>query len=681
MKPRAASPSTRAYGIAAGVLGVTLVVGLPELSLNLTVDAGRACFDAFASAASPPDEACRATAKRWSWLASRTPWVRRRAGLVLEELDARWNVEAYVEAAVGALDDEAAARAFEGLDAARERVERGSQRLRLDELGEPMGLPHPGRLAYFVGDRRALDAHAFTFGAHDAAKHAIAAVLAEGRGERAIRLGEHYHGQPNTDLRVLVGALDCMSKEPKPDDLLREVETSRAAKRTANFVRNYGEIRVVFEACARLRRNPPPPAPTETGAGELDRYEQRMALALRRWADECEPSHLEPRSKGAMGPCRASPRVAALLTDVETKLSAAEPLRYRLELLAVVAPHFDDGRALARLARPRNAERSHFDRLPWTIDEWLWSDGQGEPYVMPEAFEAAASRLAEMAVAGDPDKELVTLAAVMRMHAARGFALVGRADKAEDALDGALVELAPLKGQQQLARSSLLWVLGDTTNALLALKPEELGAPLDRAAVRLQRAVLLLPEVKMAQAELLAARADAGEDPVLVDRIRWWLAATGWTDTSLTAPRDGEALPLVGDLAGVTPEVRAAKTSEALGVWQAWTEAAAARPESMRTLRRKAMRARGAAPRLSLAPTLMLAARLAPQDKAERWLDAFFILDAERVPVAYQAWVRYLAARGRGDKAAASRWRERFRTLMGFAHDPQRAELWRAAGI
>ena len=670
--------SWRRGWIAVGVTLATATIGLPELSLNCAVDAATACFDAFESGVTAPADSCRDGAARWAWLAVRTPWVERRAALVLEELATRWAVARYVDAAVGVLDDDAVAQAYEALEPASERVAEGSRRLRMDDLGAPVGVPHAGRLAFSVGDRKSLDAHAFSYGAHDVAKHAIAAALTEARGDRAIRLAEHYHGQPNTDLRVVVGALDCMSTEPKSHELLVEVQAGRAEKRSANFVRNYGEVRVVLEACARLRHVSAPPLPTEEGAGKLDRYEQRMALGLRRWADECEPGHLAGHPSGAMGPCRSNQRTAALLADVDTALSGQGPLRYRLELLALVTPWFDDPRRLARIARPHNAERSHLDRLPWAIDEWVWSEGAGEPFVMADAYDAAASRLAEMAVSGDPDKELVTLAAVMRMQAARGHALVGHAERAEDSLAGALVELSPMKGQAQLARSSLAWVLGDRKRALDALEPGAIRSPVDRAAVRLQRAQLLLPDAKAAQTELLAARADAAGDPVLVDRIRWWLAATGWTDANGAQPGDAEALPLIGALVGVTPEVRAAKTSAALAVWQSWTTSP---PAAMRANRMRAMRARGVAARLSLAPVLMLAAKLAPPVKAERWLDAFFAIDAGRVPIAYECWLRQLAARGRGDDAAASRWLERFQYLMRLTHDSERAELWRAAGI
>ncbi len=660
---------------------MTATFVLPELSLNCAIDSATACFAQFESGTEAPDESCREHAVHVAWLARQAPWVHRRAALVLEELEARWAVARYVDAAVGLLDDEALERAYEPLETARERVEHGSGRLRLDELGPPIATPNAGRLAFALGDRQGLDAHAFSYGAHDVAKHAIASALLEGRGARAIRLAEHYHGQPNSDLRTLVGALDCLSQEPKPVAPLLEVEASRAAKRTANFSRNYGGVRVVLEACARWQNSTPPPLPSDAGAGELDRYEQRMALGLRRWADECDPGHLGLANGNAMAPCRSSVRVASLLSDVEGKLSGSEPLTYRLELVALLTPWFDEGRRLLRLARPLRSERSPFERLPWSIDEWVWGDGAGEPFVMPEAYDAAASRIAELAVAGDVDKELATLAAVLRMQAARGYALVGKAAQAEAALAGALVELSPLKGQSQLARSSLAWVLGDTARALSALEPLALGSAGDRAAVRLQRGQLLLPDVKSAQAEFRLALSDAAGVPVLFDRIRWWLAATGWQDLNLPLPSDPQAWPRVGLLTGVSPAVRATKTSDALAVWQAWTTQAAAAPESMRVSRLRALHARGVAPRLSLAPTLMLAAKLAPPDKAERWLDAFFAFDAERVPVAYQAWVRYLAAHGRGDEAAAATWRARFRTLMGYANEPGRAELWRAAGI
>lgn len=660
-------------------LGATSVVALPEAAFNRGLDVGAACFVAFERGAAPPDESCRASGRRWLGLASRAPWIRRRATLALEELDARWAVASYVDAAVGLLDDDALAARWSALDGSREAIEAASGRLRMDDLGPPLPIPSGGRLAFSVGDRHSLDEHAFSFDAHDVEKHALRAALVEGRPERAIRLAQHYHGRPNTDLRVLVGALDCMAKEPHAEAPLLEVESGRAGKRTANFARDFGDVRVVVEACARLRRGPVTPPPATSNAGELDRFEQRMALALRRWADECDPGHVTPSTPGAMTPCRASERTRARIAEVLERLASSSPLAHRLELVALVTPWFDESAPLVRLARPHNAERTPVDRVPWAIEAWLASDGPAEPYVMPTAYAAAASRLAEMAVAGDPDKELVTLAAVMRVRAARGFAFVGERAKAEEALEGALVELAPLKGQAQLARSSLAWLLGDVATARRVLEPAAIGAPRDRAAVRLQRAMLLLPDVKSAREELVAARVEAAGDPELVDRCRWLLAALGVHDDSSPAPPDPERIPVIGELAGMSPEVRAAKTTDALAVWRAWL--AAGDPAALRATRYRALGVRGAAPRDSLVAHLLLGAGLAPADRAERWLDAFFAFDAVRLPVTEEVWLRYVVSRARGDEPAAKRWRERFDLLAALAHDPSRAELWRIAGL
>jgi hypothetical protein len=303
---------------------------------------------------------------------------------------------------------------------------------------------------------------------------------------------------------------------------------------------------------------------------------------------------------------------------------------------------------------------------------------------MPRAYDAAASRVAELAVAGDPDKELVTLAAALRMRAARAHAMVGDAARAQDSLEGALVELEPMKGQAQLARSSLAWILGKPEAALAALDPSALGAPVDRAAVRLQRATLLLPDVTSAERELRAAMEDLTGDATArgavdwANRVRWMLLAVGGGDASLPTSVDPEAAPAVGVLAGMLPEVRAAKTATALGIWQSWLGT----PESgLRELRYRALRARGTAPREALLAHLLLGARLAPGPRVERWLDAYFAIDGPRLPIAYQAWLRYAAARSRGDEAAASSWRTRFDKLVRLAHDPAQAELWRIAGL
>ncbi|MBM4376356.1 MAG: hypothetical protein FJ095_14845 [Deltaproteobacteria bacterium] len=679
MRPSVATEVRRGLVVTAVLASAaTGVVALPELALNRGVDVASVCFEAFERAESAPEESCRASARRWLSVAARIPWTARRATLAEEELDARWAVARYVDAAVGRVDDEALAGAWKPIDEAREALLAGTARLRFDDLGRPLPLPNDGRLAFQLGDRRALDEHAFAFVHHDVEKHAIRAVLVEGLPERAIRLAEHYQGRPNTDLRVLVGALDCMSKEPRPNDLVVEVEGGRAAKKTANFARDFGEVRVVLDACSRLRGTPAIPPPTEQTAGSLDRFEQRAALALRRWPDECDPAHVTPSTPRAMEPCRGSERNRARVQAVLERLASPDPLAYRLELVALVAPWFDEASPLTRLARPRPAERSATDRIPWSIDEWLDRHDPAAPFVMPRAYAAAASRLTEMALAGDPDKAVATLAGVMRMHAARGFAFTGDAARASEALEGALVELAPMKGQAQLARSSLAWLLGDLARAVAVLEPTTVGTPRDRAAVRFQRALLLLPDVEASKAELTLARVDAVNDPVLADRCRWFLAALGVFDASVLAPADADALPTIGALAGVSPDVRAGKTSRALGVWRAWLESHEAR---RRALRYRALEARGHAPHESLVAHLLLGAKLAPAGREERWLDAFFALDAVRLPVTEEVWWRYVVARARGDSLAAERWRKRFDLLANLAFDPARAELWRVAGL
>jgi hypothetical protein len=82
-----------------------------------------------------------------------------------------------------------------------------------------------------------------------------------------------------------------------------------------------------------------------------------------------------------------------------------------------------------------------------------------------------------------------------------------------------------------------------------------------------------------------------------------------------------------------------------------------------------------------MAAYLLLASRLAPKDKVERWLDAFFAIDATRVSLSHYAWLRHLAARWRGDPPSAELWWQRFHDSVTRLTDPARAELWRAAGL
>jgi hypothetical protein len=650
--------------------------------LNRAIDLGRSCFDRFANGAAAPEPACKHSVRRRLWLPLRTPWTKRDAIIVGEELEVRWAIAAYVDAAVGALSTDSLRARFADVLSAQQQVEKGTGRFRLDVLGPPIPAPEPGELAFLVGDRRALDERAFDWTQHYTERHAMAAALLENRAARALRLAEHYHGRPNTDERIVVGALECLAKDASYDVHARalgpviEVEHGRARKRDANFERNFGDARVVIEACSQLHGKAAPEIPTTGPAGKMDRYEQLMALRLRHWADECDPQHLPGKNGNVMQQCRQDEATATNLEHVERKLEGEEPLRYRLELVALMVPAFDEAPPILRLMRSRNAERPHTARVPWTIDEWIERDGPDEPFLPPHVLDAAAARLGELAVAGDTTKDLTTLAAVLRMRAAKGYAQRGDVARAEAALAAGLVGLAPLKGQAQLARSSMEWLLGRHDRAIAILDAASVSSAADRARVRLQRAQLLLPDKKAALVDLLAAKQDAQGDADLTERIRWLLLAAGYEDGSVSQPSDPLAAPRLGEKLGVSPQVRAQKMNEAIAIWQSWLAA----PE-LRVSRYRAYRARGDAPRESLAAYLLAASRLAGDGDAERWLDAFFAIDATRVPLVHQAWIRHLAARWRGDETAAAAWHTRFTSLMRLANDPRRADLWLAAGI
>ncbi len=529
-RPATASGAKRRATVRARVaLGVALVGALafilPGASLTVAVDRARACFERVERGVVGD---CSRAGGPWLWLPERVPFTRREAQLVREELAARAAVARYVEAAVVTLDGDEMARRFDAVVSAATLLEAGTGQLRLDVLGRSMPTPEPGEVAYAVGDFRTLTDRAFSWTQHYTEKHAIFAALAAGDTVRALRIGKHYEGRPNSDERVLLGALACIDgRYDRAIEHVAEVVRSRQDKRHANFSRNYGDARIVLVACARLAGKSPPDEPEVGDAGEIERALREVVLAA-------SLRHARPRRACDAGDrdCDAAQETDAFARTVKLLTSGA-PVTHRLALVALVASHLEEGAELARAASPPGGEAPLVDRLPWSVDAWTGATAR-EPFVPAEHFARAARHAAELAGQRGPTLagqraaelggqrgaqsgaeltgELARLSGALWLMAARGYALGGEAPKSQSALEIALIALKPSSHRAQLVRSSLASVLGEREAPQGALRAEGAGAP------ELSRGTESLAEARL---EALRARGTAPPEPRLAGT---WLA-------------------------------------------------------------------------------------------------------------------------------------------------------------
>ncbi len=666
-------------------LAVAVLV-LPALALHLSVVGPRACFAALEQTAGNAEPAdCRARG-RWLWLADHVPWTQRDAARLREELLARWAATHYLDAAIGLLDDVQLEQRYGALKSVAFEVDNGTGRLRLDELGPMMATPAPGALAFSIGDRNALVAHGLSFNQHYTEKHAVRAALLEGNLARAVRLAKHYQGRPNSDLRVMIAALLCLGgKYQLGMDQILQVERSRAEKRSANFSRDFGEPRVVIEACATLGGLDAPAIPSYGHAGNWNHRARLMALRLRKLRAQypCDWAQGEPEQ------CLSNQALRDNVAHLRRNLSDTDNLRYRLESVALVAELFRDPLEASRLASPRKNEPGLKARTPLLVESWTAPATADQPFVSAERFDAAAEHLHGLSKLQPVQPQLAQLAGVMWLRAAMGWAARAKADRARRAAKrGATLALDFLEGR--VARASLELLLGNRTRGLELLQVDDLLGTataehsFGETAIELQRALLRLPEREAAKAHALRSR-DAAKrhgHQGLFEQASWLLLALGHVEPTLTqlvgaTPRVGR----IGPPSELIPTAtRHHDLSACLGQWQQWL---ASPPPQKRATRWRAWRHRGDAPEATAA--LMLAAGQlvdAPTaERTERWLDAFMSFDAAKLRLRNYAFARHLAASWRGDEASATRWRQRYEQLAELSQDPGTADLLQQLGL
>lgn len=662
-------------GVLVGLL--LLVATVPVVLLDVGRRRARRCLARIDAPETTRLPACDAHAS-WFALPAKVPWTARWTSLLTEELSARMAVARYVDAAVGTPDRELLPRRWAALREAAQAVEEGSGRLRLGQLGSAIPAPEPGALAFSVGDQQTLVKHGLDWTQWYTSKRAIEIALLRGQLGRAQRLAEHYAGRPDTDLRLMIGALLCTAGQAdRGMEHARSVERARADKRNANMARHFGAARVLVEACAAQAGAEPPRVPSYGGAGEWDHRARLAAMRLR--LAQLEPGCDRPDD---LGGCEHTERLTEAANGAVRWLDSRIAMEFRLELVAAVAPFLPSSTMARELIRPLPDEPGPLAGLPLTVHRMMARGSPARPFVSSKQLLAAADHL----LALEPvSPEQQALAGAMIAHAATALAGLGEAEQAlAQARRGADLALDDELGRALLV-SSVAHLAGQTRAGVDALRASLDG---DRApdallaAAHLQLSELLASAGRRAEALTAARRgaevARSAAVPYLNERAQWLLLALESLSSSAAPTRTGWAavpkMPMLGPHTTWVPaEARAATTSRAVEVWRTWLAAAG---PTRRACRYEAFRSRGDAPD---GPTahLVLAGLLADEPaEVEPWLDAFYAIDGGHTRLRSYAWSRTEAARWRGDATATAIWLARYRALEQWAQQPTTAELF-----
>lgn len=685
--PRARRPRS-VRRVAAGALLCFVALGslAPELMLRLGQVRATSCLGEARAVRGERLPDCGRFVGDFA-LPARAPWTRRDATLAAEELEARRAIDAYVDAAVGAPDPTALAEHAAWVDREHDRVADGSGRLWLEELGPRVAAPSLGELAATLGDRARLLERPERFDAWPVRVAALDAAMLEADFDRVDEIARRFaEWDPrDADLRTHVGAALCLASPTQGLELLERVPVDRAAKRSANIARDYGEVWAVTLACAARAGLLAPEPPASGNAGIADRPETWLPSALRTTKDPAQRARhlheaierLERHDEHGVSPWLDGAR-AALLAAV----------------LHASGDELDDAR-LAVFARPR-AERAEPALGPsglW-LGELLHDPPGLEPNVPVAWLESAAARLATAAsrphAARDLEATLRDAASGMYLRAARARARRGEVELALAKLELAR-ELSPLDpARLRLWSASLAYAAGARERALRILEADPPGDAVDAPSDDRATATRTRARSLALEALLRASLGDAKRAAQLASLLPELARAIDDAETSLEiatvalafAPEDlrseaPEAPPWLGladphrrwaTVAGERPRDLLASYARALG---------AASPER-RAFRYQSFDRRGDAPRFALPWVVVQGALLDPDatsDTAETWLDAAMALDRRRSSLSAYAFVRLEAARMRGDAAAAERWRERLEVLRRLATGDDALEI------
>lgn len=665
-----------------------IVVATPFVVLRRTSREAAECLALYPKPRGPRLPDCSAGIPRLSKLAS-YPFMRHEATYRAEELWARIMVSEYENACVGNPDPRVRADTSKFVDDAQTVVERGSQRIQLDDLGPVVSAPHLGKMASSFGDRRTLIEHFDWWANWSVRVHAIQAAFIEGDVSKASEIARRYvdWDPRDPDLRTTMGAALCLGPDPgKGLELLTRVPGDRSDKRYAAIARNYGEVLAVMEACAKKAGTDMPAPPTVTHAGIADVLEARLVEDIR------------------LGKLPALVHEAAdkAITelDEERGLDATAPPFARAFLLGAIAAYDDrfgvekgplDGAAVAKLSTPADREGPLAPRLSLSLRDVVVEPPGLRPVLSADALARASAKLEALAghvtpsegAGSDPREAIRRMASALALHAAIASSRAGDVDAALAHLDEAQrISPAPVR-RAALSAATLAYVGGDSKRALDRLVgPEgdepavEAGCALVSSLAHASRAERAAARSDLARALTLAEKAD---DPALTLDARF-------LELAFSDPVPGGAPPAPVYMGMADPISRWEKGGDAAisRNLDAWKAAFGAPDDDRRAFRYAVMRVRGDAPSFAV-PYFVAGSRLLGGDPRspgmEVWLDALTADDAPRMPLAMYAWSRLEAARIRGDAAAAEVWQKRVNGVRAAKSADADLEIARFLGL
>lgn len=601
-----------------------------------------------------------------------------------EELISRIAMNRYIDAAVGDPNPERLAFGADATRSAQELVEAGSRRISFEELGSSSGAPHLGKLASWLGDRRALTASPEYFGLWYIRRDVMEASFVDADFEQVDDIARRYAAwdPSDADLVTTLGAALCITAPPEGYDLLEKLPARRAEKRYENLQRNYGELFAALTACANKAGTTAPILPEEGNAGVADMATVRRLVDLR--------LALPGKDRAA----RVRRAIDALSASGNDPLDTDQPFA-RAMLLAAVVTLSDqpiEPAVLADLATPRVSDGEGPLAPPAVTLRAILVRPQGLYPVVPASWlDDAARILAEASrTAPAPNRETLERAAgALFIHAAIEHAGDGHVDAAmESAASGARWSHAS-EAVEALSIATAAWVAGDATRALAALdrhssKPEGKSEVDVDLALSALEALVAGSAGDRARAERVAStlveEAKATESVDLAAHARW--TAVALAPASVVA--DGAGSGAVATMwTGLGDPVarhrdRAGPAIEATQL--AWARALGQGGNERRAFRYQLLDKRGDLPGLALPALIAGGALLDPgtsSDGVEIWLDTLTALDSRRMRLRSYAWMRMEAAKIRGDVYATDLWAERLAVLREVSSDEDNLELAR----
>ncbi len=719
------------------VLTVLVIFAIPLISVEIGTRRAIQCLARYQAPHPPSERPSCEDHMQWFVRPSRISWTRHNATYRAEEFYARMAFFDYLDASVAVPNSARQKETAKRLLEVEGIVKKGSARHSMEDLGpSAIGAPNLGRAALLVSDQTTLLTDSERFSDWHVRLRVLHTALAQGNDALAFDIAKRFAvwDPSHEELRAAVAAMLCIGNEQaRGIELLKTMQDDRAARRYAAMARNWGDIRALIVACAARKNIQPPPAPESPQAGQGDRVELRAVLRLKLLA-------ASQQAAAPPWPDLSKEREEKAVEWASELLSLSPiELGTRLPLLAAVftsklAPKAADAVDMARV-RPENGEAPLFLRTALSAEDWLSSPHGLRPVLSATTYERASEKLRalsdETELSADAAQTLRTAADALVIEAIKTLALSGRKEQALALLQTEAVQHAlEHEGALGFARSTVLYLSGDHQDALneidaalqhFAKHENDSEQLFQQASALIQRAELLAalrPQEQnaeqagqaLAQAALIAdEHAAKTESPWLDARARWLRLALvraphgqplrPSSEVDLAHNEPSGRWPWVGDIPlwkkappqSVPSELLAQlpapmpQESSLAEPWQGalirllarYHEAISASPEQRLAQRYQLLFRRGDSMPEPLAELSLATELLAGTNgDIEVWLNTYMARAAGPHSHRKNAWIRWHAARWRGDSERAESWKKIYTRLQSLAFDdPSTAEL------